>query len=111
MVLLARAAGTARVPPLIRLPSDEVTMLATWQTAQPISEKRFLPLIASVVAARAASGGGALVARMNAAKASTSSPSSSGSGTASNAATERPLEVSSAGWNGLVIPISARYAV
>ena len=108
MVLFPSAGGTVNVPPLITLPGGEVTMLATWQTAQPMAPKRARPLMASVVAASVASGGGALVARMNAAKASTSSPSSSGSGTASNAATERPLEVSSAGWNGLVIPISAR---
>jgi peptidyl-prolyl cis-trans isomerase D len=71
--------------------------------------------VASAVAAKAASRGGALVERMNRANASTSSPlgasavaPSSGSGTVSMDATERPLELFSLGWRGLVMPISFR---
>ena len=46
---------------------EAVVIDRVWQTLQPIASKRFDPACASGVAASAASRGGALVARMNAA--------------------------------------------
>ena len=38
-VLLASALGISNVPPLITVPSGAVTMVGTWQIAQPILVK------------------------------------------------------------------------
>ena len=81
-------------------------MSGVWHVAQPISLKIRCPSLASTVAARRRSRGGAWVDRMNSANSSTSTPSSSGSGTVSNSATESPFDVFSSGCSGLVMPIS-----
>src|SRR6185295_2379768 len=115
MILSPRAAVTMNLPLLNEVPTGAVVIDVRWQCEQPIEMNRFEPAMASAVAASAVSRGGALVARMKRAKNSTSGPNglagvgaSSGSGTASNAATELPIEVFSVGCNGLVIPISFR---
>src|SRR5262245_32222109 len=110
MILAPSAAGTLNAPPLINVPGGAVVIDRTWQTAQPIMLNILLPALAAIVLNRATSGGGALDARIKRANISTSSPLSSGSGTVSKLATEAPLRVFSAGCNGLVMPISLRYA-
>src|SRR5215203_7530838 len=115
MILSPSAAVTVNLPPLNTVPAGAVVIVGVWQLAQPIWTKSVAPDWAAAVAARAVSRGGALVARMNRAKISTSGPkgsvavgASSGSGTVSNAATEAPMLVFSVGWSGLVMPISFR---
>jgi hypothetical protein len=95
--LVAQGGGHDEGAPLMAVPAGAVTMLRTWHVLQPIWLNRMSPCWASNVAARAVSREGALVARMKRAKACTSAPSSSGSITVSNAATEFPLEVFSVG--------------
>ena len=72
MILLPSAAPTVSAPPLITVPTAAVVIERVWQMLQPIALNRFDPATAFAVAARAASRGGAFVARMNAAKASMS---------------------------------------
>src|SRR6185295_17342610 len=115
MILSPSAGGMVNLPPLTIVPVGAVVIEVRWQFEQPMLVNRLEPVIASGVAAATASREGALVARMKRAKSSTSSPKgnpalggSSGSGTVSNAATETPLLVFSAGWSGLVMPISFR---
>src|SRR6266850_7092300 len=106
MFLLPRAAGTVNAPPLITVPGGAVAIVRTWQMLQPTELNRLSPAIASEVAARTVSRGGALLVRMNSVNFATSTPpASSGSGTVSKAATEAPFDVFSVGWRGLVIPI------
>src|SRR5262245_31559597 len=108
MILSPSAGGITNLPPLTTVPAGAVVIEVRWQLAQPMLVNRFAPATASAVAARTVSRGGTLVERMNRAKISTSGPNgsatvgaSSGSGTASNAATDAPLLVFSVGWSGL----------
>ena len=95
---------------MIRVPGSAVVMLRVWHCTQDIWSKSTLPAwTAELIGPR----GGTLVARMNCANASTSSPSSSGSATASKAATERPFELFSTAnalnpFTRFVMPISLR---
>src|SRR5229473_3542244 len=77
MILLPRAAGTVNAPPLISVPVGAVVIEAMWQISQPTAWKREAPTCASLVAARAASRDGALLALMNRANASISLSGSS----------------------------------
>src|SRR6185295_14074178 len=115
MILLPRDDGTVKAPPLINVPGGEVVKLRVWQTAHPTELKRLEPATVSESggplepSSAPAPRGGALVALMKVANKATSSfPSSSGSGTVSNAATDAPFEVFSVGRKELVIPISLR---
>jgi len=78
--LVATAGRTVMAPPLIRVPGGAVTMVSTWQVAQPTFANSAAPVWTS---ASIGPRGGALVERMKLANALTSSPSSSGSGTGS----------------------------
>src|SRR5205823_13853632 len=77
MILLPRAASTVSAPPLMTVPTEEVVIDVTWQMLQPMLLNRLDPAMASAVAARAVSRGGAFVARMNSANATMSSSGSS----------------------------------
>src|SRR5678816_3636319 len=108
MILLPSALGTVNSPPLILVPARAVVIDGVWQTAQPILSNSASPAETSAVIVPR---GGAFVARMKSAKATTSTPSSSGSGTGSYrepSPTYRPFDVFSSGNRGVVIPISLR---
>src|SRR6266498_2197471 len=108
MILLPSAAGTVKTPPLIFVPGRAVVMDGVWQTAQPTLLNNAPPATTSTEIGPL---GGALVERIKSAKATTSTPSSSGSATGSYPEpypTKRPLEVFSSGNRGVVTPISLR---
>src|SRR5262249_21501816 len=108
MILLASALETVNSPPLIFVPARAVVIEGVWQTAQPTLLNSASPAEASAVIGPR---DGALVERMKSAKATTSTPSSSGSGTGSYPEpyhTYGPLEVFSSGNRGFVIPIWLR---
>ena len=80
MILLPSAFGTVDSPPLIFVPARAVVMDGVWQTAQPILLNSASPAeTLAVIVPRE----GALVERIKSAKATTSTPSSSGSETGS----------------------------
>src|SRR5437660_3958557 len=88
------------------VPGGAVVMLVTWHELQPIALNTLAPAFtAAVIGPR----GGTFDERIKRANASMSF-TSSGSGTVSNAATDRPFEVFSVGNSRLVMPISFKYA-
>src|SRR5215471_18742823 len=116
MILLPRAFGTVKAPPLMSVPGAAVVRVEMWQMSHPIEWKSEAPAWALAVAAKTVSREGALVARMKRANASMSPSGSSPqfcdglavhgwlSGTASHRV------VNSCRLSRLVIPISFRYA-
>ena len=114
MILLPSALGTVNCPPLMTEPTGAVVIERTWQTEQLSVSKSAEPGSDASSGTSCLSRAGALVERMKRVNDSTSSPNpmsppvSSGSATVSKAATERPSEVFSVGWSGLVMPTSFR---
>src|SRR4029453_5680485 len=110
MILLPSAVGTVSSPPLIFAPGRAVVIDGVWQVSHPTLLNSASPPETSAVIVPL---GGAFGERMKSAKATTSTPSSSGSATGSYPEpdpTKRPLDVFSSGNRGVVIPISLRYA-
>ena len=107
MILFPTASRTRIAPPLIRVPGAAVRIDATWQPLQPAELNNVSPArTVELMAPR----GGALLARMKLANATTSTPSSSGSGTGSkgyqtHVSAERGVLF---GQGRVVIPISFR---
>src|SRR5215831_12723117 len=109
MTLLPSAGGTVKAPPFIDVPAGAVVILVTWQIAQPIELNICAPALASLVAARALSRDGALVARMKRANLSMSARPSA-PGWSSGSVVTLQTVVKSVGLSGLDIPISFTYA-
>ena len=59
MILFPSALATLSAPPLMTVPGAAVVMSGVWHVAQPISLKIRFPSLASTVAARTRSRGGA----------------------------------------------------